>query len=342
MKESDKKASIAAFGGLFQDKENPAPDANGILRVAVTGGIGSGKSYLCKRIEAAGHPVFYCDDEAKRIIRTDPEVQADLRRLVGEEVYGAEGRLVKSVLAAYLCRGREYSARVDAIVHPRVARAFAERAKEMEARAVEDFSLKQNKGFGKLGGADVRQTQDSETKAEPAELQTDVSQPVIQSGVAPAQISQSIITSADSKAHVPQTVMTADISQAQQLGTIELSAAAKEKGAPSSSLFSVFLSRFPRRSDEGNSRPVFAGLEDVLAACPARRVLFMECALLYESGFDCLVHRTLLAHVSAETQVRRVMARDGVSRAAALSWMALQLSEDDRLRRADIVVDNEG
>ncbi len=342
MKDSDKKASIAVLGGFFPEEEKHRPDPGGILRVAVTGGIGSGKSYLCKRIEEAGHPVFYCDDEAKRIIRTDPEVQAELRRLVGEEVYDAEGRLVKSVLAAYLCRGRAYSARVDAIVHPRVARAFAERAKEMEARAGGDFSLKQNDGFGKLGGAGVLQTQDSETKAETAALQTDVSQSITQSGVSPAQIPQSINSSADSKAQVSQSVMTADISQSQQLGSIMLSAAAKEKGAPSSSFFSGFLSRFPRRSDDDNSRPVFVGLDDVLAVCPAGRVLFMECALLYESGFDRLVHRTLLAHVSAETQVRRVMARDGVSRAAALSWMALQLSEDDRLRRADIVVDNEG
>ncbi len=286
MKDSDKKASIAVLGGFFSEEGNLGPEANGILRVAVTGGIGSGKSYLCKRIEAAGHPVFYCDDEAKRIIRTDPEVQAELRRLVGEEVYDAEGRLVKSVLAAYLCRGRAYSARVDAIVHPRVARAFAEKAMEMEARAVEDFSLKQNKGSERLGGTDASQAQ------------------------------------------VPQAVMS--------------SAAGKGNSTHSPSSCSDFLTLFPRRGDHSDSCPVLAGIGDVLAVCPAGRVLFMECALLYESGFDRLVHRTLLAHVSAETQVRRVMARDGVSRAAALSWMALQLSEDDRLRRADIVVDNEG
>lgn len=38
------------------------------LRIGITGGIGSGKSYVCHQLEQAGHRIFYCDDEAKRII----------------------------------------------------------------------------------------------------------------------------------------------------------------------------------------------------------------------------------------------------------------------------------
>ena len=94
------------------------------LRIGITGGIGSGKSYICHQLEQTGHRIFYCDDEAKRIIRTHPDVMNELRALVGPEVYDANGGLNKSVLAAYLCRGRNYSQRVDRIVHPRVAEAF--------------------------------------------------------------------------------------------------------------------------------------------------------------------------------------------------------------------------
>ena len=72
-----------------------------------------------------GYPVFYCDDEAKRIIRGDAEVKAALRQIVGEEVYAPDGTLAKPVLAAHLCKGREAAAQVDAVVHPRVAQAFA-------------------------------------------------------------------------------------------------------------------------------------------------------------------------------------------------------------------------
>ena len=69
-------------------------------RWGITGGIASGKSYVCRRLEAQGAPIFYTDPEAKRIIRTDPQVQKQLRSLVGAEVYDAEGKLVKRVLAA--------------------------------------------------------------------------------------------------------------------------------------------------------------------------------------------------------------------------------------------------
>lgn len=95
------------------------------IKIGVTGGIGSGKSHVCRLLEEMGYPVFYCDDEAKRIIRGDAEVKAALRQIVGEEVYAPDGTLAKPVLAAHLCKGREAAAQVDAVVHPRVAQAFA-------------------------------------------------------------------------------------------------------------------------------------------------------------------------------------------------------------------------
>lgn len=212
------------------------PQAAGIMCVGITGGIGSGKSYVCARLEAAGYPVFYCDDEAKRIIRTDSEVRQELRKIVGADVYDAEGRLVKSVLAAYLCRGREYAARVDAVVHPRVARAFKERAEAM--------------------AADVN-----------------------------------------------------------------------SKGAES---VSVSLSAM--------NGPVTL---DILRQMPPARTLFMECALLFESGFNFLVHYTVLVHVSAETQIARLMSRDRISRAKAMEWISLQLTEDEKMALADAYIINE-
>ena len=107
--------------------------ASPLLLIGITGGIASGKSYVCAQLEQAGHTVFYCDSEAKRIIRTDPEVRRQLSRLVGSDLYDAQGQLVKSKLAAWLCKGKAHAAQVDAIVHPRVAEAFARRASELSA-----------------------------------------------------------------------------------------------------------------------------------------------------------------------------------------------------------------
>lgn len=219
----------------------PSPAAPSLLRVAITGGIGSGKSYVCEKLRAAGYEIFYCDDEAKRIIRTSPAVRAKLTALIGEGLYDSEGKLVKSKLAAWLCRGKAYSRQVDAIVHPAVALAFEQKAAQMQAQ---------------LG----------EGQCETAE-------------------GLSIIEA-----------------QEKLSGTITI---------------------------------------DNLLRLPRKAVLFMECALLFEAGFDRFVHRAVLVHVSRPTQLRRLMQRDNISREKAEEWLALQLSEEEKLRRADAVLPNE-
>lgn len=174
---------------------------------AITGGIGSGKSYVCRLIEEARRPVFHCDDEARRIMRLDVEVQGELRRLAGDEVYTPGGRLRKEVMRAYLCRGRDHAARVNAVVHPRVA-----------------------------------------------------------------------------------------------LSLMAWQAAFGRTAAP----------------------------------------LFVECALLYESGFDRLCDKTIHISCPDEERIRRVMARDRVDRLQATAWLSLQMPEAEKRRRADFVIENDG
>lgn len=171
--------------------------------VGITGGIGSGKSYVCKHLESAGYPVFYCDDEAKRIIRTHPEVKQTLRALVGDTLYTADGILQKSVLAAFLCRGKAYSAQVDAIVHPRVAEAFRQ-----------------------------------------------------------------------------------------------------------------------------------------WCAMQTTSLVFMECALLFETGFDRLVDCAVLVGVDEYVRLQRVMQRDNITEQVARKWMALQMPEEEKRERAHYVINN--
>ena len=55
--------------------------------IGVTGGIGSGKTYICKLLEIASLPVFYCDDEAKRLMNSDPDVKQSIVELFGDEAY---------------------------------------------------------------------------------------------------------------------------------------------------------------------------------------------------------------------------------------------------------------
>ena len=67
------------------------------MKIAITGGIGSGKSFVCRELERHGIRVYDSDAAAKRLMRSDKPLQQSLCSLVGEEVYDAEGVLQKPV-----------------------------------------------------------------------------------------------------------------------------------------------------------------------------------------------------------------------------------------------------
>ncbi|MBQ7635279.1 MAG: dephospho-CoA kinase [Bacteroidaceae bacterium] len=174
------------------------------MHYAVTGGIASGKTWFCNKLRGHGNEVYSCDEAAKRIIRTDPQVREALKALVAGDLYLPDGTLQKRVLAAYLTASPDHAARVNAIVHPKVA---------------DDYLRWQR-----------------------------------------AQTTQ----------HT-----------------------------------------------------------------------FMECALLFESGFDRLAERSICIYASEAVRLRRLMRRDGISAEQARRWMSLQMPEEEKRRRADIVIYND-
>ena len=94
------------------------------MKIAITGGIGSGKSYVCRLLERRGVSVYDCDAAAKRLMRTSQELQRRLRLLVGDNVYSADGILQKRVLAEFLLAGEDNKQAVNGVVHPAVAADF--------------------------------------------------------------------------------------------------------------------------------------------------------------------------------------------------------------------------
>lgn len=93
------------------------------MKIAITGPIGSGKSYVCRELARRGIKVYDCDAAAKRLMREDHNLQKVLQTLVGEEVY-REGRLQKAVLARFILSGEEKKQAVNDVVHPAVAKDF--------------------------------------------------------------------------------------------------------------------------------------------------------------------------------------------------------------------------
>lgn len=90
------------------------------ISIGVTGGIGSGKSYVCRLLEEQGFLVFYTDVEAKREMVENAEVRHSLSVLLGTEVVSSDGVINKSALSRYIARGKECADKVNGIVHPAV------------------------------------------------------------------------------------------------------------------------------------------------------------------------------------------------------------------------------
>ena len=169
------------------------------MKTAITGGIGSGKSYVCHLLEQRGIVIYDCDKAAKRLMRTSDTICRQLTSLIGSDAYDAIGRPNKAVITRFLMAAPENALAINDIVHPAVA---------------DDFVQSQ--------------------------------------------------------------------------------------------------------------------------------IQWMECAILYESGFDCLVDRVIAVTAPEEVRIERIMKRDGISRQKAMEWMAQQWTQEELVKRADAVILNDG
>lgn len=169
------------------------------MKTAITGGIGSGKSYVCARLAARGITVYDCDSAAKRLINGSSDIRRRLTELIGTDTYNSDGRLNKAAVAAFLLASEANTKAIDGIVHPAVAQDF-----------------------------------------------------------------------------------------------------------------------------------IASGAE------------WMECALLFQSGFDRLVDRTIVVTAPERVRIERVMVRDGITEAKAREWLARQLPQEEVRLMADYEIINDG
>jgi dephospho-CoA kinase len=93
------------------------------LTVGITGGIGSGKSTVCKIFKLLGIPVFEADLVAREIMNGNPKVIAELTNWFGHEIY-TNGALNRKKLAAVIFENEEWLRKVNALVHPLVRETF--------------------------------------------------------------------------------------------------------------------------------------------------------------------------------------------------------------------------
>ena len=101
--------------------------------IAITGGIGSGKSALCDILKEFGARVFNADDVAKTLMTDDPHVRAAIVDAFGSGAYNDDGTLNRKALASRIFSDNKARERMNEIVHPAVRREFrlfADRARE--------------------------------------------------------------------------------------------------------------------------------------------------------------------------------------------------------------------
>ena len=176
-----------------------------MIKVGITGGIGSGKTYICHLLELMNFSVFYTDVEAKKIQENDADTRAQLIALFGPETYTEKG-LNRKYLAEIIFGNPDKKKQLEDIIHPKVEKAF---------------------------------TQWCEAKA---------------------------------------------------------------------------------NTDE--------------------RIVFVESAILYESGFNKMVDKVIVIYADEETRIKRSMARDGADRASIEKRIKNQSSDKEKRQKADFVINN--
>lgn len=103
-----------------------------MIKIGITGGIGSGKSVVATLLRLYGIPVYIADEESKRLTNSSPVIRRALVDLVGEAVYDADGKLDKPRLTNFIFGQPEHLARVNAIIHPEVNRDFLDWSERQE------------------------------------------------------------------------------------------------------------------------------------------------------------------------------------------------------------------
>jgi len=110
-----------------------------MLKAGITGGIGSGKTTVCRLFELIGIPVFYADEEAKKIMDTDETLVASISALFGSDIY-SNHTLDRKRLGSLVFGQPQLLEQLNALVHPAT---IAHANQWMAAQQAAPYALKE-------------------------------------------------------------------------------------------------------------------------------------------------------------------------------------------------------
>jgi dephospho-CoA kinase len=104
-----------------------------MLRIGITGGMGSGKTTVCHVFETLGVPVYYADDRGKYLLQHNESVKQKVRSVFGKSVYNDKEEFDRVAMAAMVFKDSAKLRELEAIVHPAVQEDFEEWAKAQDS-----------------------------------------------------------------------------------------------------------------------------------------------------------------------------------------------------------------
>ena len=122
-----------------------------MLKIGITGGIGSGKSTVCRVFSVLGIPVFEADRIAKDLMNTDQEIHEKLVDLFGASVYLPDQTVDRKHLAGIVFNNAYLLGQVNAIVHPVVRKTFFDWCeKQQSPYIIHEAAILFESGFYKM------------------------------------------------------------------------------------------------------------------------------------------------------------------------------------------------
>ena len=124
-----------------------------MLRVGVTGGIGSGKSLVCSLFARLGVPVLSADQLAKELMVRDDELKMAIAKLLGASSYEPDGSLNREYIASGIFSNKSLQKKINSLVHPRVEerldREIARLERQGKRMAIVEAALIYEAGYDK-------------------------------------------------------------------------------------------------------------------------------------------------------------------------------------------------
>lgn len=97
-----------------------------MLKIGITGGIGSGKTTVCRIFELLDVPVYYADDASKHLLISDPLIKSKIIAAFGADVLDEHQSISRKKVGAVVFENKEQLQKLNSIMHPAVALDFEE------------------------------------------------------------------------------------------------------------------------------------------------------------------------------------------------------------------------